>query len=82
MLGFISLSIGLFFGASTSFSFKHLSFLRVNPITETFVLFAFSMISYFISESIIIAGVQMSGITSLLTCGIVQSHYTYYNLSP
>jgi NhaP-type Na+/H+ or K+/H+ antiporter len=56
--------------------------LRVNPITETFVLFAFSMISYFISESIIIAGVQMSGITSLLTCGIVQSHYTYYNLSP
>lgn len=82
MLGVISLSIGLIFGYVTSFAFKHLNFLRVNPITETFVLFAFSMISYFVSESIVIVGVQMSGITSLLTCGIVQSHYTYYNLSP
>lgn len=24
----------------------------------------------------------MSGMSSLLTCGIVQSHYTYYNMSP
>lgn len=82
MLAVISLGIGLFFGYVTSFAFKHLSFLRVNPITETFVLFMFSMISYFVSESIVIVNTQMSGITSLLTCGIVQSHYTYYNLSP
>jgi len=45
-------------------------------------MFSFSMVSYFVSEGIVIAGTQMSGITSLLTCGIVQSHYTYYNLSP
>ncbi len=38
--------------------------------------------SYFISNSIVINGVTMSGITSLLTCAIIQSNYTYYNLSP
>lgn len=82
MLAVISLGVGLIFGFITSFAFKNLSFLRVNPIVETFLMFAFSMISYFVSDSIKIAGTQMSGITSLLTCGIVQSHYTYYNLSP
>ena len=66
----------------TSYMFKNFSMLRVSPITETFVMFSFSIVCYFVSESIIIANTQMSGITSLLTCGIVQSHYTYYNLSP
>jgi len=82
MLAVISLGVGLVFGFATSFAFKHLSFLRVNPITETFILFAFSIVSYFVSNSIVINGTEMSGISSLLTCGIVQSHYTYYNLSP
>jgi len=82
MLAVISLSIGLIFGFFTAFIFKHCSFIRINPITETFLLFSFSMISYFVSNSITINGVTMSGITSLLTCGIVQSSYTYYNLSP
>lgn len=82
MLAVISLGMGLLFGFITAFAFKKIAFLRVNPITETFVLFAFSIVSYFVSEGIVIAGTQMSGITSLLTCGIVQSHYTYYNLSP
>lgn len=40
------------------------------------------MISYFVSDLTKIAGIEMSGIISLLTCGIVQSHYTYYNMSP
>ena len=55
MLAAISLGVGLFFGYVTSFAFKHFSFLRVNPITETFVIFMFSMVSYYVSESIIIA---------------------------
>jgi NhaP-type Na+/H+ or K+/H+ antiporter len=82
MLGIVSLSIGLIFGFLTSYIFKHAKFLRVNAITETFLIFSFSMASYFVAQSIIIAGIEMSGIISLLTCGIVQSHYTYYNLSP
>ena len=82
MLGIVSLSIGLFFGFFTSYIFKNASFLRVNAITETFLLFTFCMISYFVSSLIKIQGIEMSGIISLLTCGIVQSHYTYYNLSP
>ena len=71
MLGIVSLSIGLFFGFLTSFIFKHASFLRVNAITETFLMFSFSMISYFASSLIKISGIEMSGIISLLTCGIV-----------
>ena len=82
MLAVISLGVGLVIGFITSILFKHMSFLRINPITETFVMYALSMISYFISNSIVINGTEMSGITSLLTCGIFQSHYTYYNLSP
>ena len=82
MLGIVSLLVGLFFGFLTSYIFKHCNFLRVNAITETFLVFSFSIASYFVSDSIKIAGIQMSGIISLLVCGIVQSHYTYYNLSP
>lgn len=82
MLGVISLTIGVLFGFFTSFVFKYASFIRINAITETFLLFSFSLSSYFISDSIKIAGIQMSGIISLLVCGIVQSQYTYYNLSP
>lgn len=82
MLGIVSLSIGLFFGFITSLVFRNLHFLRVNAITETFLIFTFSMISYFVSSMVKISGIEMSGIISLLTCGIVQSHYTYYNLSP
>ena len=82
MLGFVSLFVGVFFGFLTSFIFKHANFLRINAIIETFIMIAISLASYFVSDSIVIAGVEMSGIISLLTCGIIQSHYTYYNLSP
>ena len=82
MLGVVSLLIGVLFGLGSSYLFKACSFLRGNAILETFVLFSFSMGSYFVSNAIIISGIEMSGIISLLTCGIVQSHYAYYNLSP
>jgi NhaP-type Na+/H+ or K+/H+ antiporter len=81
MLGFVSLTIGLMFGLLTSVIFKRAKFLRVSAITETFLLLAFGMMSYFIADLTVVAGIKMSGIISLLTCGIVMSHYTYYNLS-
>lgn len=54
----------------------------MNAVIEAFLMFAFSLCSYFISNSLVIAGLEMSGIISLLSCGIVQSQYTYYNMSP
>jgi len=39
------------------------------------------MMAYFSAEMTIILNINMSGIIALLTCGIIQSHYTYYNLS-
>ena len=82
MLGIISLLFGMISGFITSLIFKHARFLTVSAITETFIIFCLSMISYFLSDLTVIAGIQMSGIISLLTCGIIQSHYTWYNLSP
>lgn len=63
--------MGLIFGFLSSFVFKHCGFLRVNAITETFLIVAFSYICYLGTEFTYIAGIRMSGIISLLTCGIV-----------
>lgn len=71
VLGFVSVAIGVVFGLLTSFIFKKAKFLRASSITETFLLIAFSMISYFYAEMCVIAGIKMSGIIALLTAGIV-----------
>jgi sodium/hydrogen exchanger-like protein 6/7 len=71
MLGFISLAMGLIFGFLTSLMFKHWRFLTHNAICENFVMIAMSLISYFGTNIIVIAGIEMSGIIALLTCGIV-----------
>jgi hypothetical protein len=52
MIGIISVVIGVIFGFFTSFVFKYANFLRVNAISETFLLFAFSISSYFVSDTI------------------------------
>lgn len=69
-------------GFVTSLMFKYMRFLTHTAVCETFVILAMSMVTYFGADMIIIVGIQMSGIISLLTCGIIQSHYTWYNLSP
>lgn len=82
LLGIVSLSYGLIFGFLTSYIFKYCAFLRENAVTETFLICAISSVAYFVAEMTVLMNINMSGIIALLTCGIVQSHYTYYNLSP
>ena len=82
MLGVISILVGLIYGVMVSLIFKHLRFMTVSPIIETFIIFALCLTAYFTSELLVIGGIQMSGIISLLTCGIFNAHYSYYNLSP
>lgn len=81
MLAVVSLAYGFLFGFVTSWLFKTCAFLRGNAVCETFVMVAMSLVAYFLAEMTVIMGIAMSGIIALLTCGIVQSHYTYYNLS-
>ena len=83
LLGVVSIAVGLVFGIGLSLLFKHVRFLTATPIIETFLIFAFSYVSYFTSSLIKLPnGLEMSGIISLLTCAIVSAHYTYYNISP
>jgi NhaP-type Na+/H+ or K+/H+ antiporter len=45
-------------------------------------MFALGLSGYFVSEIIHIGGNPMSGVMTLLTAAIINSHYTWYNLSP
>ena len=83
LLGIVSITIGLVYGFSLSLILKHVRFLTISPMVETFLVFSTCYISYFTSSLIKLPnGLEMSGIISLLTCAIVSSHYTYYNISP
>lgn len=76
-LALSSVAIGMLFGIFNSLLFKWCRMLCHSAITETLLLLIIAFLSYFISE----AG-ELSGIISLLTCGITQAHYAWYNLSP
>lgn len=76
-LAIASVGIGLFFGIFSSLTFKWFRFLTHSAITETLLLIIIAFVAYFISEA-----AELSGIISLLTCGITMAHYTWYNLSP
>lgn len=77
LLALYSLLIGIVVGLASSLLFKHARFLTHSPVTETLVILIFAFVTYFISDA-----AQQSGMISLLTCGIVMAHYTWYNLSP
>jgi NhaP-type Na+/H+ or K+/H+ antiporter len=50
--------------------------LHKTPIFEISVIFFFGLLGYFICDSL-----ELSGILSLLVCGIIMGHYAYYNIT-
>ncbi|KAG0687533.1 monovalent cation:H+ antiporter, CPA1 (nhx1) [Pichia californica] len=71
----ISTLIGLVMGVLIALVLKH-SHIRRYPQIETCLVLLFAYESYFFSN-----GCHMSGIVSLLFCGITMKHYAYYNMS-
>lgn len=76
LLGLVSLLIGVIFGLASSWILKRFRSFSKNPIFESMIIFCFAYLSYIMSEL-----TKKSGIISLLTCGIVMAHYTWFNLS-
>ncbi|CAN6633322.1 endosomal/prevacuolar sodium/hydrogen exchanger [Trichomonascus vanleenenianus] len=71
----ISLLIGAITGIMTALVLKH-SHVRRFPRIESCLVLLFAYASYFFSN-----GCHMSGIVSLLFCGITLKHYAYFNMS-
>ena len=71
----VSLFIGCFVGILIALILKH-THIRRYPQIESCIILLVCYESYFFSN-----GCHMSGIVSLLFCGITLKHYAYYNMS-
>lgn len=71
-----SVLVGATFGVACSLVFKYTK-LRLQPHLETAVFWLFPYLSYLTAEN-----VELSGVMSLLFCGIIMGRYAYFNLSP
>ncbi|CBQ68424.1 probable NHX1-Na+/H+ exchanger of the prevacuolar compartment-involved in salt tolerance [Sporisorium reilianum SRZ2] len=71
----LSMLLGVCFGLGCSLLLKH-SRLSSYPQLESCLVALIAYTSYFFSN-----GVTMSGIVSLLFCGITLKHYAYHNMS-
>jgi sodium/hydrogen exchanger-like protein 6/7 len=71
----ISMALGVVFGLGVSLLLKHSSLNRY-PHIETCLVALAAYTSYFLSN-----GLSMSGIVSLLFCGITLKHYAYHTMS-
>lgn len=71
----LSLVIGVFVGIFTALLLKH-SYLRRFPGIESCLILLLAYASYLFSN-----GLHISGIVSILFCGITMKHYAYYNMS-
>ncbi|KAG5293447.1 mitochondrial sodium/hydrogen exchanger [Histoplasma capsulatum G186AR] len=72
---FGSLVIGVAVGILTALGLKY-THVRREPKIESCLIVLIAYASYFFST-----GVHLSGIVSLLFCGITLKHYAYYNMS-
>lgn len=72
---FVSMACGVAFGLACSLLLKHSS-LSHFPGIESCLVILIAYTSYFFSN-----GLSMSGIVSLLFCGITLKHYAYHNMS-
>ncbi|GAA6017992.1 hypothetical protein JCM11491_000023 [Sporobolomyces phaffii] len=71
----ISMALGVMFGLACSLMLKHSELGRFTEIEACLVLLI-AYTSYFFSNAL-----TMSGIVSLLFCGITLKHYAYHNMS-
>lgn len=71
----VSVIIGIIIGVGTAVILKY-TLIRRYPKIEACIVLLIAYASYFFSN-----GVKMSGIVSLLFCGITLKHYAYYNMS-
>jgi sodium/hydrogen exchanger-like protein 6/7 len=72
---FGSLLIGVAVGITTALTLKY-TYVRRYPKIESCLVVLIAYASYFFSN-----GLHMSGIVTLLFCGITLKHYAYYNMS-
>eukprot|EP00854_Cymbomonas_tetramitiformis_P031974 gene31974-40382_t len=70
-----SMTIGVALGCLCALVLKH-TYIHHEPPLETAVFWLFPYGSYLIAEQI-----ELSGVMSILFCGISMGHYAYYNLS-
>ncbi|KAK7949708.1 hypothetical protein PG996_000294 [Apiospora saccharicola] len=71
----VSLAIGVLVGIATAIILKF-TYIRRYPHIESCLIVLIAYSSYFFSQ-----GCGMSGIVSLLFCGITLKHYAYFNMS-
>lgn len=82
----VSMALGVAFGLACSLGLKH-SHLSTYPAIESCIIALVAYTSYFFSNGVTMSGEQfgrvelISGIVSLLFCGITLKHYAYHIMS-
>lgn len=76
LMFFASAGIGVASALISALLLKHVD-LRKSPSLEFGIMIVFAYAPYSLAE-----GLHLSGIMAILSCGVVMSHYTHFNLSP